>query len=68
MGGHAGTGNINADPLFVGDFFLDQDNSPCVDAGSDTAADLGMDDKTTDSITGAPDTGVVDMGFHHEIP
>jgi len=67
MGGHAGTGNIDADPLFVGDFFLDQDDSPCVDAGSDTAANLDMDDKTT-STTGAADTGDVDMGFHHEIP
>jgi hypothetical protein len=37
QGGYAGTGNINADPLFVntagGDYHL-QTNSPCIDAGT----------------------------------
>ena len=72
-----GYGNINDDPLFAtgsggavaNDFFLSQTaageiaDSPCVDAGSDTAANLGLDDKTT-RTDGAPDAGVVDMGFH----
>ena len=77
MGGYAGDGNIDSDPLFVsgpeGDLYLSQtaagqgSDSPCVDAGSDTAANLGMDDKTT-RTDNAPDTGVVDMGFHYPIP
>lgn len=49
QGGYAGTGNIDADPLFVtgpkGDYCLSQVNagqgmdSPCLDAGSGPAAD-----------------------------
>ena len=68
-----GAGNIADDPLFVtgpeDDYYLSQTaagqgaNSPSVDAGSDTAATLGLDDKTT-RTDGVPDSGTVDMGFH----
>jgi hypothetical protein len=73
-GGYSGTGNIDDDPNFVtgplGDYYLSQvaagqdSNSPCVNAGSDTAANLGLDEYTTrtDQVT---DAGVVDMGFHY---
>lgn len=69
-----GTGNIHDNPLFVGtpmgDYCLSQiaagqaSDSPCVDAGSDTASALGMDDMTTrtDRVT---DSGTVDMGLHY---
>ncbi len=72
--GWAGTDNIDADPCFVtgpdGNYYLSQiasgqaGNSPCVNTGSDTAANLGMDVFTTrtDSIG---DMGIVDMGYHH---
>ena len=72
--GWPGTGNINSDPLFVtgpqGDYYLSQiaagqgSNSPCVDAGSDTSVNLGMDVFTTrtDKFW---DEGIVDMGFHY---
>jgi hypothetical protein len=72
-----GTGNIDADPCFVsgplGDYYLSQVaagqavNSPCVDAGSDTAANLGMDVFTT-RTDGLADGGVVDMGYHYPLP
>jgi hypothetical protein len=63
-------GNINADPLFVGSYYLSQIeageavNSPAVDAGSDSAASLGLDQATTRS-DGVGDAGVVDMGLHY---
>ena len=73
-----GAGNIGDlpehDPLFVtgpnGDYYLSQppgqgSDSPCVDAGSDTAANLGLDDKTT-RTDNVPDSGQVDMGYHYE--
>ena len=68
--------NIDGDPCFVsgrlGDYYLSQTgagqgtDSPCVDAGSDTAANLGMDIFTTrtDQVI---DTGAVDMGYHYSI-
>jgi len=69
-----GDGNIDADPLFVtgplGDYYLSQVaagqgvNSPCVDAGSDTAVNLGMDTYTTRSDELA-DVDIVDMGYHY---
>ncbi len=74
-GGWTGTGNINADPLFVtspdGDYYLSQTaagqgmDSPCMDAGSDSAHNLGMNSRTTrtDQIA---DRSLVDMGFHYE--
>lgn len=75
-GSLGGTGNIDVDPSFApgpaGCYYLSQTavgpggQSPCVDAGSDTAANLGMDTTTTrgDEVT---DTTVVDMGFHHPV-
>jgi len=81
QGGWIGTGNINADPLFVnaggGDLRLGP-GSPAVDAGSNAAVPAGI---TTD-ITGlprffddpdVPDTGagtppIVDMGAHERVP
>ena len=68
-----GSGNIDSNPLFVsgplGDYYLSQvaagqvSDSPCVDMGSDTAANLGLDDVTTRS-DGLSDEGIVDMGYH----
>lgn len=73
-GGYSGQGNIDADPCFVtgpeGECYLSQTSagqavdSPCIDAGSDTAANLEMDIFTTrtDHIG---DAGTVDMGYHY---
>jgi hypothetical protein len=73
-GGFPGTGNIDSDPYFVDpmsvNFLLKQApcqpgyNNPCVDTGSDTAANLGMDAlwTRTDEV---PDAGQVDMGYHY---
>jgi hypothetical protein len=67
---------VNDNPLFVtgqlGDYYLSQTaagqgtDSPCVDAGSDTAANLGMDIFTTRTDL-AVDTRTVDMGYHYPI-
>ena len=68
------TGAINSDPLFadgpLGDYYLSQiaagqgSDSPCVDSGSDTAVNLGLDTVTTrtDEVT---DANTVDMGYHY---
>jgi len=54
----------------MGDYHLSQKaagqavNSPCVDAGSDTAVNLGMDQFTTRTDK-VPDEGIVDMGYHY---
>ncbi len=68
QGGYSGDGNINADPLFVdadnGDFHLTAD-SPCIDAGTNTAPDLPTLDFEGDArvIDGDGDgTATVDMG------
>jgi parallel beta-helix repeat protein len=80
QGGWPGTGNIDADPLFVdpdnGDFRL-QPGSPCIDAGDNTAV---PSDITTDldgnprflEIPETPDTGngelpIVDMGAYEAL-
>ena len=68
----SGSGNINADPCFVGDgdYFLSQVaagqlvTSPCVDAGSDNASVLDMNGYTT-RTDGNTDSGIVDMGYHY---
>jgi len=75
-----GTGNIETDPLFVrgpytmgGHFYLSQtaagqsSTSPCVDAGSDTAANLGLDSFVT-RTDHVGDSDTVDMGFHFTEP
>jgi len=78
-----GTGNINADPLFVvgsgGDYYLSQiassqgADSPCLNTGSDLAANICFDtmagticlDQLTTRTDQATDTGQVDMGCHY---
>jgi predicted outer membrane repeat protein len=67
-------GSIEDDPCFVtgpvGDYYLSQiaagqgSDSPCVDARSDWAANLGVDMYTTrtDEIS---DVGIVDIGYHY---
>jgi hypothetical protein len=72
----SGTGNIHSDPRFVtgpeGDYYLSQiaagqaSDSPCVDAGSDTAAALGLDVYTTRTDY-VGDANAVDMGYHYPI-
>ena len=71
-----GTGNIAADPLFatgpLGGYYLNQiaagqaAQSPCVDAGSSTALEAGLADRTT-RTDGQTDTGIVDMGYHYPL-
>jgi hypothetical protein len=72
QGGYGGTGNINADPLFVAgprhNYYLSQiplqgSNSPSLDTGNNTAAALGLAiySTRTDHLG---DTGTVDMGYH----
>jgi len=65
-----GEGNIHADPMFVtgplGDYYLHPD-SPCIDAGSRSAEEAGLSNRTTQT-DGTPDTGVLDMGFHYPPP
>ncbi|MCD6326715.1 right-handed parallel beta-helix repeat-containing protein [bacterium] len=65
-----GEGNISDDPLFVpgpfGDYYLHPD-SPCIDAGSQSASAAGLSDRTTQT-DGTPDTGIVDMGYHYPLP
>jgi hypothetical protein len=64
--------NITANPLFIDGHHLSQTeagdlaNSPCVDAGSDSAEDFDMDRYTTRSDS-VPDTGIVDMGYHYSL-
>ena len=70
---YPGIGNLDGDPLFAGgpahDYYLSQvasgqaADSPCVDAGSDSAANFGLDALTTRTDQ-AFDTGTVDMGYH----
>ncbi len=70
------THNLSVDPLFapgpLGCYYLSEagvgeaPNSPCVDAGSDTAASLGLDAMTTSGDEGA-DQANADLGFHHAI-
>ena len=71
-----GPGNINVDPLFVDavgdDFHLQNEaagqsnDSPCIDAGGNTAASNGMF-KSSTSTLGEPDTGIVDLGYHYPV-
>lgn len=86
QGGYAGTGNIDFNPLFVtgpsGYFYLSQaaagqpSDSPCVDAGSDLAANICFDTldgeicmnelwTRTDEVF---DFSIVDMGVHYPVP
>lgn len=62
--------NIFKDPNFVLGYYLSstdalQDfNSPCINIGSDTAANLGLGTYTT-RTDGVNDTGIVDLGYHY---
>jgi parallel beta-helix repeat protein len=62
QGGYTGTGNINADPLFLdtskGDYHLAA-NSPCIDTG-DPASDFSLEPE--------PDGGRIDMGAYGNTP
>lgn len=72
----AGVGNISDDPLFatgpLGDYYLSckgagqASDSPCMEAGSNTAKNLGLD-KLTTRTDGGFDKGTVDMGYHHPV-
>jgi hypothetical protein len=67
--------NLEGDPLWVrgryGDYYLSQkaagqsQDSPCVNAGSDTAVNLGFDQMFT-RTDGGLDTGLVDLGRHYQ--
>jgi predicted outer membrane repeat protein len=62
-GGNQGTGNINADPLFISSTDLElQQGSPCINAGSNAAVPAGV---ITD-LAGYPRIvgGTVDMGAY----
>jgi C1A family cysteine protease len=69
-----GAGNIDADPLFVpgpsGSFYLSHRtagnpvDSPCVEAGSDTSAVLGLNRMTTRGDE-RMDVDIVDLGYHY---
>lgn len=71
----SGTGNIRQDPLWVsgpeGSYYLSQmaagqgANSPCVDAGDDTAIAGGLHMRTT-RTDGLIDANQVDMGYHYD--
>lgn len=65
-----GEGNIHDDPMFVtglfGGYYL-APSSPCIDAGSRSAEEAGLSDRTTQA-DGTLDTGAVDMGFHYPVP
>jgi hypothetical protein len=63
QGGYTGTGNIDENPDFEGDYYL-SDGSPCFDVGSDTASNLGFDNLST-RIDGILDAGQIDLGYHH---
>jgi len=59
--------DLRADPLFLdptkGDFRL-RPESPAIDAGSGDVGELGIGGSTAED--GAPDRGVVDLGFHYD--
>jgi len=68
--GHAGTGNLTSDPLFIAGYYLatnglsfQTNSSPCIDAGSDQSSAFGLDTRTT-RTDGTNDLGLVDLGFH----
>ena len=73
-GGYPGDGNIADNPLFVsgpeGDYYLScvaagqEEDSPCIDAGNDTAENCELDCLTTQT-DGAPDSWTVDLGYHY---
>lgn len=82
QGGFAGTGNVNADPIFIqapGDL-RPGPNSPAVDSGSNFAVTGGVivdiaglprffdDPNVADTGIGLPGSPIVDMGAYERIP
>lgn len=69
-GDWGGEGNIGLDPGFIpgpdGCFYLDPVRSGCIDVGSTTAVDKGLQFSTTHRDEN-PDVSVVDLGFHFPI-
>ncbi len=71
-----GEGNINQDPLFVtgplGNYYLSQTaalqtlDSPCLNAGEDTATFHNMIHYTT-RTDHLPDTAIADIGYHYQL-
>ena len=65
-----GEGNLSEDPKFrtgpFGEYYLAPD-SPCIDAGSKSAVDAGLSDRTT-MEDGVADTDMVDLGYHYPMP
>jgi hypothetical protein len=57
-------GNRAGDPLFGEEGCYLLPGSPCIDRGTGTVADAGLAGYTTQT-NGVPDTGMVDMGYHH---
>jgi len=69
-----GWGNINANPIFVtgalGDYYLRDiafGMSPCIDAGSAPADQLGLGNYTTSVSNTQEGTTQVDMGYHRKL-
>lgn len=72
-----GAGMLDTDPQFVETYAFNHllsqaaagqtQDSPCVDAGSSAATDLGLDLRTT-RTDGIGDGGTVDLGYHHPLP
>jgi hypothetical protein len=67
-----GTGNISNNPLFekgpFGKYYLEDNptnKSPCLDSGSQTASNAGLDNRTTITKKGSIDINIVDMGYHY---
>ncbi|MBN1591645.1 MAG: right-handed parallel beta-helix repeat-containing protein [Candidatus Coatesbacteria bacterium] len=64
-----GTGILHVFPDFetgeLGEHYLSS-NSPCINAGSQSAADAGLSDRTTQS-DGSADSDEVDVGYHYPI-
>ncbi|MHC4336670.1 MAG: right-handed parallel beta-helix repeat-containing protein [Planctomycetota bacterium] len=64
-----GEHNFDVEPKFVagplGDYYL-APNSPCVDAGSDLAANLGYDELSTQA-DGLGESGIIDVGYHYPV-
>ncbi len=73
-GGWQGEGNLDDTPRFVdgptGGYYLSSrqagqpQDSPCIDAGSDSAENRGLAARTTRTDE-RPDVGAVDLGYHH---
>jgi len=76
QGGYEGEGNMDVDPLFAlgpaGCFYLSRASagqamdSPLIDVGSDTVANVGVSALTTRTDEAA-DTGIVDLGYHYPV-